>query len=195
MHRLASAPGSLTVQTVGDGRGVIEGYASLFNVADSDADVVAPGAFDASLRAHVRSGRQLPILWQHDATRPLGVWRLVKTDAVGLFVSGQLFIHEVAQAAEAYALVKQGALSGLSIGYRPERARRDPKRGVRILEQIRLFEISLVTFPALETARVSAVKEGCPRHIPAAQIAHLHQLSGWLQTATPVSPFGNQEVR
>lgn len=195
MPNTAHAPGCGPLTGTDDRRGIVEGYASLFNVADSDADVVAPGAFDQSLQDGRKTGRGLPLLWQHDATQPLGVWRFLRVDAVGLFASGQLFIHEVAKAAEAYALVKQGALSGLSIGYRPERARRDAKRGVRILERIRLFEISLVTFPALEAARVSAVKEGRFCRVPPAWVADLTQLNGWLQAATPVSPSGNQEVR
>ncbi len=158
MGYVSSPPSRFLLKAAGDSMGIIEGYASLFNIEDSDADVVAPGAFEDSLKEWTKSRRAPPLLWQHDATQPIGVWRLLKADATGLFVRGQLFVHDVARAAEAYALVKNGALSGLSIGYRPERARRDAKRGVRILERIKLFEISLVTFPALDSARVTAVK-------------------------------------
>jgi HK97 family phage prohead protease len=168
----------------GDSTGIIEGYASLFNVDDSEQDVIAPGAFDASLKAWVQNGRSLPLLWQHDVTQPLGKWLVLKPDAKGLFVRGQLFIHEVKQAAEAYALVKRGALTGLSIGYRAEQARRDAGRGLRVLERVKLYEISLVTFPALEAARVSAVKASQP---DPALVAELRRFSSWLGSATSAS--------
>ncbi len=151
-------PTAFLLKAVNDAKGRIEGYASLYNVEDSEADLVLPGAFDASLKEWTRAGRTPPLLWQHDQTQPIGIWQFIKSDASGLFVRGQLFVNEIARAAEAYALLKRGALPGLSIGYRPEVARRDAKRGLRLLERIRLYEISLVTFPALESARVSAVK-------------------------------------
>lgn len=151
-------PTSFLLKAVNDAKGQIEGYASLYNVEDSDADVVAPGAFDASLKQWNSTGRSPPLLWQHDTAQPIGLWQLIRSDSTGLFVRGQLFVNEIAKAAEAYALLKRGALSGLSIGYRPEVVRRDGKRGVRILDRIKLYEISLVTFPALDAARVSAVK-------------------------------------
>lgn len=151
-------PNSFLLKAVNDAKGQIEGYASLYHVEDSEADIILPGAFDASLRQWNASGRSPPLLWQHDPAQPIGIWQLIKSDGHGLYVRGQLFVHEIAKAAEAYALLKRGALSGLSIGYRPEVARRDGKRGVRLLERIKLYEISLVTFPALESARVSGVK-------------------------------------
>lgn len=155
---LHQPPTSFLLKAVNDAKGQIEGYASLYNVEDSDADIVQPGAFEASLKQWNLTGRTPPLLWQHDPAQPIGVWQVIKSDATGLYVKGQLFVQEVARAAEAYALLKRGALSGLSIGYRPEVAKRDGKRGVRLLERIKLYEISLVTFPALESARVNSVK-------------------------------------
>lgn len=151
-------PTSFLLKAMNDAKGQIEGYASLYNIEDSDADVILPGAFDASLKQWNGTGRSPPLLWQHDTAQPIGVWQFIRSDGSGLFVRGQLFVGEIAKAAEAYALLKRGALSGLSIGYRPEVVRRDTRRGVRLLERIRLYEISLVTFPALESARVSGVK-------------------------------------
>ena len=158
MALLKTLPTTLALKAHAGGKGEISGYASLYDVEDHEADMVAPGAFEASLAEWQKAGRTPPLLWQHDAAQPIGVWRFLKSDARGLYVTGQLFIEHVARAAEAYALVKGGALTGLSIGYKPERVRRDSQRGLRVLERIRLYEISLVTFPALEAARVSAVK-------------------------------------
>lgn len=192
MTLLKSAPTSHALKAHGSGKGEISGYASLYNVEDSDADIVAPGAFAASLAEWQKAGRTPPLLWQHDAAQPIGVWRFLKSDARGLFVTGQLFLEHVAKAAEAYALIKGGALTGLSIGYKPERVRRDSQRGVRILERIRLYEISLVTFPALEAARVSEVKAAGPS---ASLVDDMQQLLSWLQAATPgfASPSSNPE--
>ncbi len=180
----SAAPSAFLLKAVNDSKGIIEGYASLYNMEDSEADMIAPGAFDASLAQWNRSGRQPPLLWQHDPTQPIGLWQLLKTDKTGLFVRGQLFVGEVARAAEAYALLKRGALSGLSIGYRPEVSRRDGKRGVRILERLKLYEISLVTFPALEAARVSAVKA---RMGDDGLLSALRSLQDAIRRAMPVS--------
>lgn len=173
---------SYRLKAVNDGKGQIEGYASLYHVEDSEADVVLPGAFDASLKSWKQAGRSPALLWQHDPAQPIGLWQTIRSDATGLFVRGQLFIHEVARAAEAYALLKRGALSGLSIGYQAEKARRDSQRGVRLLERVKLFEISLVTFPALETARISAVKAGAG---DAALVAALRGCADELRGLTP----------
>lgn len=174
------APSAFLLKAINDEKGIIEGYASLYHIEDSDGDVILPGAFDASLRTLGRSDRPLPLLWQHDTTQPIGIWQLVKSDSTGLFVRGQLFIHEVARAAEAYALLRRKALSGLSIGYKVLAATRDRQRGVQLLKGIALYEISLVTFPALEAARVSGVKA----HLPGASQPQQPVLVGALQDLT-----------
>lgn len=174
------APSAFLLKAINDEKGIIEGYASLYHIEDSDGDVVMPGAFDASVRALGRADRPLPLLWQHDIAQPIGIWQLVKSDSTGLFVRGQLFIHEVARAAEAYALLKRKALSGLSIGYKVVDALRDRQRGVQLLKSIALYEISLVTFPALEAARVSGVKA----RLPGAALLSQPPLVGALQDLT-----------
>ena len=189
MGTIQGPPSRLQLKAVDENKGTIEGYASLFNIEDSEADVVAPGAFATSLKEWENSRHALPLLWQHDRAQPIGVWTFMKEDATGLFVRGRLFINDVAKAKEAYALVKNGALSGLSIGYRPEQAIRDTKRGVRILERVKLFEISLVTFPACNEARISAVKgarggEGEGEEL-ASLVASLQSFNNWLEEATP----------
>ncbi|MBK5934228.1 peptidase U35 [Rhodovulum imhoffii] len=139
--------------TVGEGA-VIEGYASLFGVADQGGDVVQPGAYVKSLAAMARTGRRVKMLWQHDPAQPIGVWNELREDGHGLYVKGRL-LNDVARGREAAALIAAGAIDGLSIGYRTRKAGRDGA-GRRVLEDLELWEVSLVTFPMLPQARVSA---------------------------------------
>lgn len=128
----------------------IEGYASLFGAADRGGDTVEPGAYAASLA----SGRAIKMLWQHDPAQPIGVWSEVREDAKGLFVKGRL-LDGVARAKEAAELIRAGAIDGLSIGYRTLRATKNDGGG-RTLKELELWEVSLVTFPMLPSARVAA---------------------------------------
>jgi HK97 family phage prohead protease len=144
---------------------VIEGYASVFGLADQGGDVVAPGAFAASVRA----GGRVAMLWQHDPREPIGVWETVAEDTTGLRVRGRL-LPEVARAREAAALIGAGAIDGLSIGYRVKRAARDAE-GRRVLQEVDLWEVSLVTFPSLRAARVAAKAAGSPWAVLAAAFA------------------------
>ena len=133
---------------------VIEGYASLFGAADQGGDVVAPGAYAASLKAMAGQGRRVRMLWQHDPAQPIGIWDEVIEDARGLRVKGRL-LDSVARGREAAALITAGAIEGLSIGYRTIRATKTVK-SQRLLTELDLWEVSLVTFPMLPAARVSA---------------------------------------
>lgn len=132
----------------------LEGYASVFGVRDQGGDVVLAGAYGASLARIAREGRRVKMLWQHDPGQPIGIWDEVVEDAVGLRVKGRL-LTDLAQGREAAALLAAGAIDGLSIGYRTLRAERDGK-GQRLLAELDLWEVSLVTFPMLPEARVSA---------------------------------------
>ncbi|POR41879.1 HK97 family phage prohead protease [Methylobacterium sp. V23] len=132
--------------------GHFTGYASLFGVLDLGRDVVAPGAFAASLAARGVAGVRM--LWQHDPAEPVGHWLALHEDARGLRVAGQLNLA-VQRARELDALLGAGGLDGLSIGFRTVRAQ--PQRGgLRRLEAIDLWEISLVTFPLQAGARIAA---------------------------------------
>jgi HK97 family phage prohead protease len=131
------------------------GYASLFGEADLSRDVVLPGAFKKSIGARGPGG--IRMLFQHDPAAPIGVWQEIREDARGLFVRGRL-MPEVARAREVLALMRAGAIDGLSIGFRTVKGRTDAKTGVRKLLEVDLWEISVVTFPMLPAARVSAVK-------------------------------------
>lgn len=141
--------------------GTIEGYASVFGEIDSYRDVVVPGAFTKSLQQRYRDkGRKgVPMLDQHDSRVPVGLWPIesVQEDSRGLHVVGQLNMR-VQKAVENHALAEQGALSGLSIGYTTELDEWDDAGQIRILREVDLWEISMVTFPAGDSARISSVK-------------------------------------
>jgi uncharacterized protein len=149
--------------------GAFEGYASLFGIVDLGQDLVEPGAFKESVTR--RGARGVKLLWSHDPGEPIGLWEAISEDLIGLKVRGRLNL-DVARAREVHALMKTGAVDGLSIGFKAERSRRDPQTGVRRLMRVDLWEVSLVTFPMLPQARVSAVKRasspGLARAIAAA---------------------------
>ncbi|WP_371169695.1 HK97 family phage prohead protease [Aliiroseovarius sp. 2305UL8-7] len=133
---------------------LIKGYASFFDQVDTGGDIVAPGAYGKSLSALKTAERGVKMLWQHDPAQPIGVWDDVREDAKGLFVKGRI-LTDVEKGREAAALIEAGAIDGLSIGYRTKRATKNDK-GQRLLTELELWEVSLVTFPMLPTARVGA---------------------------------------
>ncbi|WP_118134881.1 HK97 family phage prohead protease [Oceanicella sp. SM1341] len=130
----------------------IAGYASLFGEADQGGDVVRRGAYARSLASLTAQGRKVKMLWQHDPAQPIGVWDEIREDERGLHVRGRI-LADVQRGAEALALLKAGAIDGLSIGYRTVRAAKTSLG--RALEEIELWEVSLVTFPMLPSARAS----------------------------------------
>lgn len=126
----------------------IHGYASLWGVADLNGDVVAKGAFAASLARTGAGGVRM--LHQHESRSAVGVWDRMVEDERGLFVEGRVMDWS-AEARFARALSRAGALDGLSIGFRSSRARREGR--LRVLVEVELWEVSLVTFPMLPGAR------------------------------------------
>ena len=144
----------LDLKSVAD-NGEFEGYASLFNREDLGHDVISPGAFRDSLA--MRQPNAVKMLFQHDPAQPIGVWDDLHEDAKGLYARGHL-MTDVVRAREVLSLMRVGALDGLSIGFKAGKGRRDPRTGVRRIDKIDLWEISVVTFPMQPDARVSAVK-------------------------------------
>ena len=142
--------------------GVIEGYASLFNVVDSGGDIVAPGSYRASLERLAAEDRKIKMLWQHDPNAPIGIWDDVREDDKGLYVKGRV-IQDVTKGREALKLIEAGAVDGLSIGYRTINAHKD-ENGRRILQKIELWEVSIVTFPMLPSATIAS-KTDVPNEI------------------------------
>ena len=132
--------------------GLFSGYGSVLGVIDSYKEVVAPGAFAESL-----SQRTPALLWQHRSGEPIGVYSALREDQTGLYVEGKLAL-KTARGAEAYELLKMGAISGLSIGFMTREDSYDRVTDVRTLKKVDLWEVSLVTFPANDAARVSGVK-------------------------------------
>lgn len=142
---------AIALQVKADGEGRIEGYASRFGEVDSYNEMVAKGAFSESI------GRKMPkMLWQHSPTWPIGVWEQASEDDTGLYVRGRI-LDTVEKGREARALIEAGAMDGMSIGFMTLKDSRQSD-GVRVLEQVDLWEVSMVTFPALASARVDAIK-------------------------------------
>ena len=162
-----------------DESGAFEGYASLFDVIDGFDDRVAPGAFAKTLAAS-QGGRGVKMLWQHDAAEPIGAWDSIAEDKRGLHVRGRLLL-DVRRGAEAHALLKAGAIDGLSIGYSTVEAAYDPDKRSRRLTEIALWEISLVTFQACPGATVTAVKGSPPQTIRSFE-RFLRDVGGYSQT-------------
>ncbi|MGZ3297494.1 MAG: HK97 family phage prohead protease [Asticcacaulis sp.] len=133
---------------------IIEGYASRFGQRDLNDDVVVRGAFAAGL---IRTGaRGVRMLYQHQAKTPVGVWDLIREDAIGLFVRGRI-LDVSPETRMVGSLVKSGAVDGLSIGFRTVKSR--PSGTLRVLTEVDLWEISIVTFPMLPAARITRVIE------------------------------------
>ncbi len=129
------------------------GYAALFDRVDRGGDVVRKGAF---ARAVAVGPERVPLLWQHEAGKPIGRIETIAEDARGLRVIGRLSERSAA-GREAAALLRDGAIGGLSFGY-SVRAKRDGAK--RELTDLDLIEVSLVTFPMQPAARVHAVESG-----------------------------------
>lgn len=133
-----------------DGKGVIEGHGSVFGNTDFHNDIVDHGAFKKSLAKRMPS-----LLLHHDSRSVAGIWQEAREDDKGLFLRGQLNMN-VQSAKEAYHLAAQGALSGLSIGFYTKSD--EIIDGVRHIKEAELLEVSMVTFPANDRARISGVK-------------------------------------
>jgi len=170
-----------------DETGRFDGYAAIFNRVDQGRDVIAPGAFLDSLAE--RGAAKIKLLWQHDPAEPIGAFDEIAEDERGLHVRGRLLL-DVQRAREALVLMRARALDGLSIGYKTVSASIDEVTGIRTLRAIDLWEISLVTFPMQEAARVRRVKAD-----PAASDPDLADLLASLRRAAdslkpnPDSPF------
>jgi len=139
--------------------GTFEGYASLFDRVDMSRDIVERGAFASAIARRGAGG--IRMLFQHDPAQPIGAWTSVAEDEYGLKVRGRLSPGSE-KAREVRALIRDGALDGLSIGFKVVRGRTDPKTGIRHIRQADLWEISVVTFPMQEGARFLLKGDGLP---------------------------------
>jgi len=141
-----------------DGYGYFEGYAAVFNEKDLVGDITRKGAFKKTLESWQNSGKNIPLLYQHE--EPIGIVTKIFEDDYGLYVVGEINL-ETEEGRKAYALLKQGALQGLSFGYEVIQSRW-MKDGTREILEVKLWEISLVTFPAQEKTKIVAFKKVVP---------------------------------
>ena len=130
---------------------VIIGYASVFEVTDNQNDIISKGAFKNSESHNVK------LLWQHDVTKPIGVIKYLAEDDYGLKIEAEIN-NKTLLGAEASALIKQKAVSGLSIGF-TIRSSDYNLQGLRVIDEVELMEISIVTFPANSMAGISQIKQ------------------------------------
>jgi HK97 family phage prohead protease len=154
--KFLNVPLDLKAGALGD-NGTFTGYGSMFGEVDSYREIVRKGAFAKSLKDWKGRGKMPAMLWQHDSKNPIGVWTSMIEDNIGLKVTGQLAL-DVPQGAAAYALLKMGAVDGLSIGYNATAWTDDKKTQTTTLDVIDLWEVSVVTFPAGPSARIDGVK-------------------------------------
>lgn len=139
-------------------KGNFSGYGSVFNVVDKGGDIVAPGAFAESLAKWTKSGRTVPVLWQHQPDQPIGAWDGLKEDDHGLLGEASLWLDDAPYARLAHKGMSTKTITGLSIGYRVKDYSVNKDTGVYTLQKLDLVEISVVTNPMNDDARVADVK-------------------------------------
>lgn len=149
-----------------DEAGAFTGYAARFQERNAHNEIVERGAFKRTIAEHAARGFMPPLLMHHDPRHVVGSWVTMTEDGEGLAVTGQFAMRTTA-GREAYELVKAGALTGVSVGFR-ERAGRAGGGGVRILTDIELVEVSLVALPSADRARIGAVRNNNPSFLTAA---------------------------
>lgn len=160
--------------------GSFTGYGSVFGNVDKGGDIVEYGAFGSSLEKWAKSGRQVPMLWQHDVTEPIGSHPFLSEDKKGLLTTdADLWIDDAPYARIARKGMETKTITGMSIGYRIKRDSYDKKTGVTTLHEIDLVEISVVTNPMNDDARISAVKS----MIEAGQLPTVRQFEDFLREA------------
>ena len=146
------------IKSLDDESGEFVGYGSTFGgEPDSYGDIIAPGAYKASLAVHKSKGTMPRMFWQHDQAQPIGKWMEASEDEKGLLLKGRLNMG-VQRGREAHALLKAGDIDGLSIGYRVQEYTRDEEADTWTLEKLDLFEVSVVSMPANDSATVASVK-------------------------------------
>ena len=135
---------------LGSDDGMVSGLAWKFGVPDRIGDMIEPGAFKGAKMP-------IPMLFGHDMNDPVGTWDVAEEKADGLHLTGKLLIEEVARAREVRALVKSGAVRGLSLGFITKKAITRPGGG-RTIKALELLEASLVTIPMHADAKVTSAK-------------------------------------
>ena len=190
-----------------DETGRFSGYGSVFNVTDSYGEEVVKGAFSRTLDAH-KSAKTMPkMLWQHDSKEPIGVYTRMEEDDHGLYLEGQILVDAGATERRAHVHMKAGSVDGLSIGFylAPGGLEFDSKRGVALIKDLDLVEVSVVTFPANTEARIADVKshttvteQACERFLRDAGLSEAQTRSlmsgGWRAIAPKVANAQAEEA-
>ncbi len=152
------------LKAVNDETGEIEGYGAAFNNLDSYKDIIEPGSFKRTINSAKSIAKKnnddflWVMLWQHDQDSPIGYWLDASEDANGLHVKGQIDL-DVPLGQWAYSAIKKRYMRELSIGYDPVDSERDAQdKSIRHLKEIKLWEISPVTFAANDQAVITGVK-------------------------------------
>jgi HK97 family phage prohead protease len=140
----------IETKIIADDTGAISALAWPFGSPDRVGDVIEPGAFKGVKLP-------MPMLFSHDMGDPIGAWETAAEKSDGLHVAGKLLIADVARAREVHALVKAGAVRGVSIGFLTGKSFTRPGGG-RTIKSLELFEVSLVTVPMHPGARVTSAK-------------------------------------
>lgn len=156
MEHLTFAASFEVKEMQGEGAGAFEGYASTFGNVDHVNDVIEKGAYKATIEKFKANGSKMPLLYQHNTGDVRGVITYMAEDVKGLHVQGRLLKTERGQ--ELREMLKEGAIRKMSIGFMPKLYEYDQGGDIRVLKEIDLFEVSMVTFPANEAAVVTNVK-------------------------------------
>jgi len=138
--------------------GFFSGYGAVFGNIDWYNDIILPGAFKNTLAQWSGKSKFPPVLWNHSINEPIGVYTKLIEDEKGLYVEGRLLVDDVPKAKSTHALLKAGAIDGLSIGYRTVKSAYNENTDIRELIELDLSEISIVTTPANEHSLVTSVK-------------------------------------
>lgn len=146
--------------------GALEGYGAIFGNVDQGGDLIVRGAFRDTLKEWKRAKKMPAMLVQHGGGFsdmdgiPVGIWDDMEEDEKGLRVKGRLINLDTERGKTIYGAAREGVLDGLSIGYRAKEFTWGTKPGEpqRTLKKVDLVEVSLVTFPMNNDARVSSVK-------------------------------------
>ncbi|AZL15556.1 HK97 family phage prohead protease [Rickettsiales endosymbiont of Stachyamoeba lipophora] len=136
--------------------GFFSGYASVFNITDLHGDIIQSGAFLESLKRKQPS--EIKLLWQHKTDEPIGIINSLYENEFGLCINARLLL-ELKRAQEAYTLMQHNVLGGMSIGYQVKKYSYNPKLKQRIITELDLLEISLVTFPANPQCKITNLKQ------------------------------------
>lgn len=132
-------------------QGIISGFISKYGEIDSYGSTTVKGCFAEAI-ARVEAGEVIPVLWQHDPHEPIGKFKSIRETDEGPYAEIELDLN-VARAKEAFSLVKNDVISGLSIGGIIDDYDYDDSDVLQI-KSFSLWETSVVTFPACESARI-----------------------------------------